>query len=347
MIKIEVIRSEERWASLAEPWNTLLANSITDVPFLRHEFLFSWWQHRGGGEWGTAERPAEELYILVGRDSAGQLVGAFPLFLSKNHAGKPSLVLLGSVEISDFLDVLVIAEHLAAFVSAVFEHLTGPDAPEWDTLELFNLLEDSPSLEGMAAAVEQYRLALVQEKLQPAPFISLPADYDAYLEMLDGRYRRELVRKIRNAQRYFIPVQVERVEQLDELAPAMEDFFAMMRQEPEKTRFLTAPMQAQMQALVRSAAEQGWLDLRFLLVGRERAAGYLNFIYANRVWVYNSSRADKFSSLSPGIALIGLLIQEAVEGGYQAFDLMRGDEDYKYQLGGQDRWVVKATLTRR
>ena len=345
MIDIEVIRSEERWANLAEPWNKLLANSITDVPFLRHEFLYSWWQHRGGGEWGSDDRLAEELYILVGRESAGELVGALPLFLSKNHAGKPSLVLLGSLEIADFLDVLVLPEHVGAFLDAALAHLTGPDAPEWDTLELNNILEDSPSLVGLASAAEKHSLSCKQETLQPAPFIALPGDFDAYLETLDGRYRRELVRKMRNAQRYFIPVQVERVEQLDDLAPAMEDFFAMMRQEPEKARFLTAPMEAQMQALVRSAAEQGWLDLRFLLVGRERAAGYLNFLYGNRVWVYNSSRSDKFSSLSPGIALIGLLIQEAIEEGYQDFDLMRGEEDYKYQLGGQDRWVVKATLT--
>lgn len=346
MIEIEVIRSEERWANLAEPWNKLLANCITDVPFLRHEFLSSWWQHRGGGEWGFADRPAEELYILAGREPAGELIGALPLFLSKNHAGKPSLVLLGSLEISDFLDVLVLPEYAGAFFESALAHLTGPDSPEWATLELYNILEDSPSLEGLAGIADRYGLSWVQEKLQPAPFIALPGDFEAYLEMLDGRYRRELVRKMRNAQRYFIPVQVERVEQLDDLAPAMEDFFAMMRLEPEKARFLTAPMEAQMHALVRAAAEQGWLDLRFLLVGRERAAGYLNFIHGNRVWVYNSARTDKFSSLSPGIALIGLLVQEAIEEGYQAFDLMRGDEDYKYHLGGQDRWVVKATLTR-
>jgi CelD/BcsL family acetyltransferase involved in cellulose biosynthesis len=41
-----------------------------------------------------------------------------------------------------------------------------------------------------------------------------------------------------------------------------------------------------------------------------------------------------------------LLIQQAIEDGMSAFDLMRGDEEYKYHLGGQDRWVVKATITR-
>ena len=101
-----------------------------------------------------------------------------------------------------------------------------------------------------------------------------------------------------------------------------------------------------MQAVARAAFDHGWLDLRFLMVGREKAAGYFNFVYNNRIWVYNSARADKFDSLSPGIVLIGLLIEDAIDRGYSEFDLMRGDEDYKYQLGGQDRWVVKAVISR-
>jgi CelD/BcsL family acetyltransferase involved in cellulose biosynthesis len=345
MIQIEVIRSEERWGNLAEPWNKLLDKSITDVPFLRHEFLFSWWQHRGGGEWTSEELMADSIYILIGRDDAGEMVGALPLFLSKNRAGKTSLVLMGSVEIADFLDGLALPEWVGEFWEAVLHHLAGPNAPEWDSVELFNLLESSPSLESLSAAAHKIGLEYSQEKLQPAPFIPLPGDFETYLENLDGRYRRELVRKMRNAQRYFIPVQVERVEGRDELVPAMEDFFAMMLEEPDKARFLTAPMRDQMLEIVRAAADHGWLDLRFLLVGRDRAAGYLNFIYGGRAWVYNSARADKFSSISPGIALMGMLIEEAIEDGLTAFDLMRGDEDYKYQLGGQDRWVVKVTLS--
>lgn len=346
MINIEVIQSEERWKELAEPWNSLLAKSITDVPFLRHEFLFSWWQHRGGGEWDSAEQQADGLYILVGRDPAGEMIGALPLFLSKNRAGNRVLLLMGSIEISDFLDVLVLPDRVEDFWQAVLLHLTGPEAPHWETIEFYNLLDDSPSLEPLSKAAEKFEITFSQERLQPSPYILLPEDFDTYLDSLDGRYRRELIRKIRNAQRYFIPVREERVESQEELPAAMEDFFTMMREEPDKARFLTAPMEAQMQAIVQEAAEHGWLDLRFLMVGRERAAGYLNFVYHNRVWVYNSAKANKFASLSPGITLMGMLIQEAIEDGLSVFDLMRGGEDYKYHLGGQDRWVAKVTLTR-
>ncbi len=340
MINIEIIRSEEDWALLAEPWNELLSASITNSPFLRHEFLSAWWQHRGGGEWDT-----DELFILTGRTQAGELVGALPLFLSKNHAEKPTLFLLGSVEIADILDVLVSPDHLTEFVDAALAYLTGPDAPTWENLQLDNVLEDSPSLAGWQAAAEKHGLTFTQERLQPSPCISLPGNFDDYLNELDSRYRREMVRKIRNALGYFIPVHVARVSTAENLHDEMEDFFTIMRENAEKNRFLTEAMAAQMHAVTEAAAANGWLDLRFLVVGREKAAAYLNFIYDNKVWVYNSALGEKFTALSPGISLIGMLIQEAIEEGRTEFDMLRGDEEYKYQLGGQDRWVVRAVLS--
>jgi len=342
MIELEIIRSESAWESLAEAWNALLAKSITDVPFLRHEYLSAWWQHRGGGEWSQED----EMYVIIGRDPSGAMVGALPLLTSKNHAGGSVLVLLGSVEISDFLDVLAPQAQLENFLDAALAHLSGPDAPAWETIELFNLLEESPSLPSLEAAASKHGLTFSQERLQPAPSITLPQDFDTYLKGLDGRYRREMVRKMRNALRYFIPVSITRVDDQDTLAEEMEDFFTMMREESDKDAFLTEAMAAQMQAIAQAGLENGWLDLRFMLVGREKAAGYLNFVYNDRVWVYNSARAEKFGSLSPGISLMGLLVEEAIEAGYQDFDLMRGDEDYKYQLGGVDRWVVKAEIKR-
>ncbi len=66
MIELEIIRSEEAWDALSEPWNNLLTKSITNVPFLRHEFLSAWWQHRGGGEWSADDRLS--IITRSGRD---------------------------------------------------------------------------------------------------------------------------------------------------------------------------------------------------------------------------------------------------------------------------------------
>jgi CelD/BcsL family acetyltransferase involved in cellulose biosynthesis len=44
--------------------------------------------------------------------------------------------------------------------------------------------------------------------------------------------------------------------------------------------------------------------------------------------------------------LIGYLIQWAIEQKREAFDFMRGDEQYKYRLGGVDRFVQRVQITR-
>ncbi len=340
-MQIETIQTEEAWAALAVEWNELLTNSATNVPFLRHEYLTGWWAHRGGGEW-----PQAELYIVVGRDADGALLGVAPLFFSPNRDGVPALLLLGSIEISDFLDVIVAPENLTAFVAALLAHLTGPDAPAWQRLDFYNLLEESPTLPVLQAAAAELGLTYEQVRDQPAPMITLPGDIDDYLASLDKKYRHEIRRKMRNAASFFLPVTWYVVEDGDTLEDEIEGFFAMMREEEEKAAFLTEEMVAQMKTVARSMFDSGLLHLTFLKVGHDKAACYFNFQYDNKIWVYNSGLARKFDKLSPGIVLTGFLLMDAIENGIEVFDLMRGDEEYKYHLGGQDRFVMRVTIDR-
>ena len=74
---------------LRADWNVLLTESVTHVPFLRFEYLVSWWQTRGGGEW-----PQDAQLCLVSAERDGQLVGIAPLFFARE-----TLWLLGSVEV--------------------------------------------------------------------------------------------------------------------------------------------------------------------------------------------------------------------------------------------------------
>jgi CelD/BcsL family acetyltransferase involved in cellulose biosynthesis len=62
-----------------------------------------------------------------------------------------------------------------------------------------------------------------------------------------------------------------------------------------------------------------------------------NFVYQNRTLLYNSGMdSARFLRYSPGIVLTAFLIQHSIENGRAAFDFLRGDETYKYKLGGVD-----------
>jgi CelD/BcsL family acetyltransferase involved in cellulose biosynthesis len=120
----------------------------------------------------------------------------------------------------------------------------------------------------------------------------------------------------------------------------------MMAEEPDKARFLTDAMRQQMKLSCHSAFANGWLQLAFLEVDGQKAAGYLNFDYLNRLWIYNSSINRRFLELSPGWVLLAYLLEWANENKRLEFDFMRGDEDYKYHFGAVDHIVVRAKVSR-
>ena len=96
-------------------------------------------------------------------------------------------------------------------------------------------------------------------------------------------------------------------------------------------------MRAFFRELAHVTYEVGWLQLAFLQVGERKAAAYLNFLYKNRVLVYNSGLDwEAFPRFGAGVVLAAYCIQHAIERGREAYDFLQGDERYKYQLGGLD-----------
>lgn len=340
-MEFEVIRSETDWSKLADEWNQLLKESITDVPFLRHEYLSAWWQYRGGGEWTDSE-----LFILLARDSRAELVGVLPMFIAKNKSGSPALMLLGSIEISDFLDVLVRPNDLDEFMDAALGFLFAMEDSDWLCLDWYNLLDDSPTLGVLEALAPKHNLQFHQENIQPSPYIPLPDNFDEYLESIEKRYSRELIRKMRNAAGYFIPIKWYVVEDEESLDEELDHLFGLMKMTPNKDVFLTAEMETQMRAIAQAAFSNGWLRLSLLQVGREKAAAMISFDYNNRIWAYNMGKSPKFNEISPGIVQSGYVIMDAIEHGKEVLDLMRGGEEYKYHMGAKDRFVVRVTISR-
>ena len=324
---------------LAAEWNGLLAESVTHVPFLRYEYLSAWWATRGGGEWPAS---AELAIVTVHQD--GRLAGIAPLFFTVNQEAEPSLLLLGSIEISDYLDLIVRPEDVGSFLPGLLDFL--PSLPfAWKNLDWHNLLENSPICTALQTEAEKRNWTFDLEKTYHAPSIPLTGDFETYLAGIDKKQRHEIRRKMRRASElggvdWYI------VTDESALDAEVDAFLALMAADPEKAAFLTEVMRSQMHAAVHAAFEAGWLQLAFFTVNGEKAAGYLNFDYDNRIWVYNSGLDRRFMEYSPGWVLLGYLLQWANENKRSRFDFMRGNEDYKYRFGGVDKFVVRAKVTR-
>ena len=330
----------ENLLPLAGEWDAMLPESITDAPFLRFDYLRDWWNTLGGGEWDHAE-----LEVVTAHES-GRLVGVAPLFQAINRDGQPALLLLGSIEISDYLDLIVRPADLPSFVHGLLDFLASSELKDWRVLDWYNLPEASPSLPLLESESATFGWTFLREIYQPAPYIPLPADFDTYLAGIDKKQRHEIRRKMRRAAENEVPVRWYLVKDESSLESEMDAFFALMTQDPAKEKFLTGPMRRQMLATARTALRGGWLWLAFLEVGGRKAAGVFNFDYDNRLWGYNSGVDREFIELSPGWVLLSHSLQWACENGRSEFDFMRGKEEYKYRFGARDRRVMRVRAIR-
>jgi CelD/BcsL family acetyltransferase involved in cellulose biosynthesis len=325
---------------LKDAWNDLLAESVCNVPFLRYEYLEQWWQTRGGAEW-----PAEAQLILITAWQDNQLLGVAPLFQTL-HQGCLSLLFLGSIEISDFLSFIVRPQHLAEFTHGLLDTLLSDSRiPAWEVLDLYNNLDTSGLSAVLEAEAAARGWAFRSEQTDHSPLIHLPGDWEAYLGSLDKKQRHELRRKIRRLQEAELPSRWYIVEDAASLETEIEAFIALMAHDPQKQVFLSGAMKTTMTNTIRSAFQEGYLQLSFLEIGGKKAAAYLIFDYLNCLWVYNSGMDPEFYAYSAGWVLLGYLLQWANENKRTDFDFMRGNEDYKYRFGAVDRFVNRIRLS--
>ena len=329
---IEFLRDEDAWSRMESEWNALLSRSAANYPFLRYEYQRAWWQHLGGGEW-----PSAELRLALWREN-GALRGIAPLFRSARE-GEMRWYFIGSVEISDYLDLIVDGNHHSAFCAALLDALGSLPDSEFHTLDLFNLRAASTTAAVLEADAKRREWKVDCASLQICPVLALPRSWEEYLAELDKKDRHEIRRKLRRGMDAEDPLELHLAG-----ADAMDEFFRLMTADRNKAAFLTPAMRDQFRAIARSMDAAGLLQLAFLQTQGRNVAAYLNFDYGNRIWVYNSGMDPQYAATSPGWILLALLVQRAIEQGREAFDFMRGSESYKFQWGGVGEQIHRLTI---
>jgi CelD/BcsL family acetyltransferase involved in cellulose biosynthesis len=321
----------------ADSWNALVEQSIADTPFSRYEYLSEWWRTLGGGEWQNAE------LLLVSATENDQLIGIAPLFLA-DYDGQRALMLVGSIEISDYLDLIVREQDLPRFLSGLLDFLAASAAGNWSGLDWYNLPDSSPTLPSLNAEAEKRGWTYHEEVYRPTPRIPLNGSFDEYLSRLDKKQRHEIRRKMRRAAESELNVRFSIVDKGADIESEMNSFFHLMTQDSGKAGFLTPLMREQMSVTIRNAFKHGYLWLAFLEIEGVKVATSLNFDYKNKLWGYNSGVSREHMELSPGWVLLANTIQWCCENGRYEFDFMRGDEEYKYRFGGVNKYVMRIKI---
>ncbi len=330
MIRAQKIVGSEAFDILSAEWDTLASQGITDTPFQKLAYQQSWFNHLGEGDLLTLAVYEDEL--LIG-------IGCF------NLRGE-TITFNASKEETDYLDIITTEEKAEVVWRAIFDQLFAADVPAWSSLDFYNIPANSPSRPIIAALCNERAISCGSERAEVCPVINLPATFDEYLANIDKKQRHEIKRKMRRATGADAVLHI--VDENDDLSAEVDSFLTLLQQStPEKRDWLTPGRRAHFHSIAQAAMADQTLQLMFIEIEGEKAAGLFNYVYDDRCWVYNSGlNPDHFGKLSLGVTLTSKAIEKSIELGLATFDFLRGDEEYKYRFGAEDSEIFRLTVTR-
>lgn len=300
----------------APAWDGLVAASRLRSPFL------SWaWQ----SEWVRTFAADRRLEIRCVEDGAGQLVSLLPLYETPSGA----LQMIGGADVSDYLDLIAVQGREEEAWMALLQSRTT-ERVEW---ELHAVPESSPTVAALPPLAAACGLAVSATVEERCPVLALPSSWDAYLARLSGKHRHELQRKMRRLERDAPDAHASCVSAPADIASRLGDFLVLHRaSRVGKARFMDERMERFFRAALTAFAERGAARLWFLDTASGPIAAFVTIEWDGTVGLYNSGFSPDRAALSPGVVLLARLIRDAIAGGRQKFDFLRGEERYKYEF---------------
>jgi CelD/BcsL family acetyltransferase involved in cellulose biosynthesis len=329
--RVESVSRYDELLALEGPWNALVDRARIDYPFLRHEWIRTWWDCFGAGK---------KLHVLLIR-SRDELVGIAPFMLTQGRMyGVPvrRLEFIFNVH-TPRMDV-IIGRAPREVYRTLWKYL-NENQHLWDVVALYQVPEGSPTLDELARAAERDGCPTGRWRSDDSPYLTLEGrTMESYLAELATKHKSNMRNRTKRLAKLGT-VEVETIEGLRDLPEALETGFQIeaaawkgatrtaIRCDDSLERFYTR--------VARVAAMKGWLRLDFLTVkGRRIAFGY-SLVYGRKLYLLKAGYDPEFSPYSPFNLLCERTIASCFEEGLTEFDF----------LGAEADWKMKWTTTKR
>ncbi|MEX0754130.1 MAG: GNAT family N-acetyltransferase [Actinomycetota bacterium] len=332
---IRVVFSEDGRDFARRDWTDLVDSDPAGTFFHTPGYLKLYWEEFG-------ETP-DHLLLAFAELTDGSQVGA----VAFERFGD-TLRFLGGTEVTDYLGPVARDGVQRAVAAALFAALGARE--DWRSADLRGLVEDGgwPDWLAEAAAAQGMAVKVGEDQNGVAPFLALPGDWDTYLASLPSKMRHEIKRKARKLEAEAGPYAIEFAGP-ETLVSDLDVFVAMHRSsEGPKGNFMQPGMEIFFRRLGEAFLDDGVFALSFLTIDGAKLAGTIGFRYGGRFLLYNSAfdHEHRWSQLAPGMVLVAEDIRLAIDGGCDAFDLLKGDYAYKYRFGAVKRIVKRLVIER-
>ncbi len=286
------------------------------VPFVLPHWIAAW-NETLGARWrvsvlaaGSSENPTALLPLLVRKDEA-------------RFAGDPA--------VCDYFDAVFVP---GKEEDAARELLNTAWSQGIRLLDLGPVRPDSFIHTVLGPAAEREGLEVSVQRDGVTVEMALPESWDAYLQTLSGKQRHEVRRKLRRLEEAG-PVDFRVFTDFEAVRKTLPVFYRLFRESREdKAGFLTGEMIAYFDRLCASMSRDGFVRLSLLLLEDRPIASALCFDDGRTIYLYNNGYDPEYRRLSAGLMVKVFTIRDALELGRKRYDFLRGDEIYKFRLGG-------------
>ena len=308
-------------------WQQLLGRSVVNNLYITPVWQELWWSSFQDG------RSLAGFYLT---DAGGDLTAIASLSRSGDHYS-----LVGNSDTFDYNDFIVAPGVEDTFYPTLLDTISADGGHQ---LDLHSISEDSPTLAILPELARQRGCTVAVSEEDVAPRLMLPPTWDDYLSGLTKKDRHELRRKLRRLEahdnwRWYC------VSDPAEAANRVDTFLDLMRSsDPAKAEFLSPDREAFFREIIAATAAEDVLRLFFLEMDDQVVAASLCLDYDGIRMLYNSGHDPEYRYYSVGLLLHSYCLRDALERGYRYFDFLRGNEPYKYRLGGIDHHLYSISL---
>jgi CelD/BcsL family acetyltransferase involved in cellulose biosynthesis len=326
MYSVDLVSDNAGFVALEGEWNDAVERAGIAHPFLRHEWLRTWWEAFGGGH-------GQELHTFVVRHE-GRVCAIAPLMFDSAHMfGVPvrRLCLLQN-DHTPRADLIVADrpdDSYRAMWLAVHE-----SARRWDVLQLSQLPAESATREtlGRIAGGEGKQTGVWASGA--APYLKLCSTWKGYQGTLGSKLKRNLRNRLKRLSE-FGPPALEVIADPAAIRASRDDAQRLeesgwkaiagtaIRSDPAVRRFY--------RLLTERAGACPWLRLLFLSAGRRRVAAAYAAVYANRLFLLKTGYDPAFAKCSPFKLLTCFAIEHAFEQGLCELDFLGDTEPWKLE----------------
>lgn len=345
-MRVERVLSIDEFAALQSEWHHL----GPAPPTLSWQWLYAWWRHYGLE--GCRKGPDAALFLLTIRDSEGGLAGVAPWFREWSPLHGHVVRFLGTGEVcSDYLSILSRPDSERSVVAALMDWMLadartgkGSSNPDhWDLLELSGVDAANRTMQMLCTEFARRDAIAHCRDGEQCWRLELPACWEEYLERVSKTHRKRVRRLVRDA---FDRGRVERHvarqrSDLDQGLEILNDLHGRLWQSRgDSGAFSNQRVKAFHREVAHRHLAAGHLRLSWLeFEGRPISAEY-QLTADGVIYAYQSGMEPEALDLEPGTLSMIASIRSAIDEGYQALDLMRGDELYKAHWRAEPRKSV-------